>query len=141
MKKIVGNGIAAITAAIGIAAFPAGSAHADSIDTSTAIDATVAASQFTADVTNAGFYNKSGAGAQLMVGINVCNELDAGWTQAATARDLYVGSDLSAYGSGQFVGIAVHDLCPWHSGQGFYQSVPHGSPGSGDGNTGPGQTV
>jgi hypothetical protein len=128
MKKMIIGGLAAVAAAIGIAV--AAPAHADGVSTDTAFAVTVAASQFTADVTNAGFYNQGGAGAQLMVGIDICNELDAGWTPAAAAHDVYVRSDLSAYGSGQFVGIAVRDLCPWHFGQGFLQSVPYGSSGT-----------
>jgi hypothetical protein len=131
LKKMIVGGLAAVAAAIGIATFPAGSAHADTVDTDAAAAATVAASQFTADVTNAGFYNQSGAGAQLLLGINVCNQLDAGWTPSQASNNLYVHSDLSAFGSGRFVGIAVRDLCPWHFGQGFYQSMPHGGSGSG----------
>ena len=131
MKKMIVGGLAAVAAAIGSAAFPAASAHADTVDTDTAAAATVAASQFTADVTNAGFYNRGGAGAQLLVGIDVCNKLDAGSTPAEVSNDLYVHSGLSAFGSGRFVGIAVRDLCPWHFGQGFYQSMPHGGSGAG----------
>ena len=131
MKKIIVGGLAAVATAIGIATFPAGPAHADTVDTDAAAEATLAASQFTADVTNAGFYNQGGAGAQLVVGINVCNQLDAGWTPAQASDKLYAHSGLSAFGSGQFVGIAVRDLCPWHFGQGFYQSMPHGGSGSG----------
>ncbi|BBY05425.1 DUF732 domain-containing protein [Mycobacterium noviomagense] len=131
MKKIIVGGLAAVAAGIGSAAFPAASAHADTLDTDAAAAAAVAASQFTADVTNAGFYNQGGAGAQLVVGINVCNKLDAGSTPAEASNDLYVHSGLSDFGSGRFVGIAVRDLCPWHFGQGFYQSMPHGGSRSG----------
>lgn len=131
MKKMIVGGLAAVAAAIGSTAFPAASAHADTVDTDAAVAATVAASQFTADVTNAGFYNQGGAGAQLIVGLNVCNKLDAGSTPAQESNDLYVHSGLSAFNSGRFVGIAMRDLCPWHFGQGFYQSMPRGGSGSG----------
>jgi hypothetical protein len=131
MKKMIVGGLAVVAAGIGIVTFQAGPAHADTVDTDAAAAATVAASQFTADVTDAGFYNQYGAGAQLLVGINVCNQLDAGWTPAQASDSLYAHSGMSAFGSGRFVGIAVRDLCPRHFGQGFYQSIPRGGSGSG----------
>jgi cytolysin (calcineurin-like family phosphatase) len=131
MKKMIVGGLAAVAAALSIAAASPAQAHADSTDAT--IAAINAASQFTADVTNAGFYNQGGAASQLLVGIDACNRLDAGWTPAQVTNDLYVHSGLSAFGSGRFVGIAVRDLCPWHFGQDFFQSMPHGGSGSGTG--------
>lgn len=135
MKKILG-GIATGIAAVGIAAAVPAQAHADPTDGT--IAAINAAAQFTQDVTNAGFYNPGGASAQLLLGITACNQLDAGWTPAQATGYLYRNNKLDSFGAGQFVGIAVRDLCPWHFGQGYFQSMPHGP---GNGAPGPDQSV
>jgi hypothetical protein len=128
MKKMIVGGLAAVAAAIGIAGSAMGTAHADTSDGT--IAAINAAAQFTQDVTNAGFYNAGGASAQLLLGITACNQLDAGTTPAQATANLYRNNNLDAFAAGQFVGIAVRDLCPWHFGQGYYQSMPYG-PGNG----------
>jgi hypothetical protein len=120
MKKTL-KGIAAavgITAAGALGVGLAGPALADTgtVSTDTAAAATIAASQFTADVTNAGFYNQGGPGAQMVLGVSMCNAIDAGSSPLAVAHDLYLNSNLTAFRAGQFVGIAVRDLCPWNGG-------------------------
>jgi hypothetical protein len=67
---------------------------------------------FIGDVTDAGMYNGYGNGAELAVGYHVCNSIASGYRPLAVAHDLWLHSQLDQYQAGEFVGIAVRDLCP-----------------------------
>jgi hypothetical protein len=94
--------LAAIAAAVtmGAGIVTAAPAHAD--------EAT-----FIEDAANAGFFNHSGAAAELDVGRNMCSELDSGWSRRHVIDDLWQAGPMTRRSAAHFVGIAIRDLCPW----------------------------
>jgi hypothetical protein len=116
MKNTIKGGVVALGIVGAMAAVTLGvpwMAHASPGDLSSA----AAIAQFTQDMTNAGFHNGGGAGDQMMIGVDICNNIDAGSTPAREANDLWLNSHLTEAGAWQFVNITVRDLCPRHAGE------------------------
>jgi hypothetical protein len=70
------------------------------------------ADSFLTDMEAAGFDNGSGNGAEIRVGYRVCAEIAGGISALKAADDLWLNSHLDHQEAGQFVGIAIRDLCP-----------------------------
>jgi hypothetical protein len=70
------------------------------------------ADSFLTDMEAAGFDDGAGNGAEIRVGYHVCAEIAGGMSVLKAADDLWVNSHLDHQSAGQFVGIAIHDLCP-----------------------------
>jgi hypothetical protein len=62
-------------------------------------------------VAEAGFYNRGGDQAQLGVGYDACELLEAGNSVVTAAHQIYLDNDLSVDGSVEFVEIAKEYLC------------------------------
>jgi hypothetical protein len=110
MKKVIavaGLGAALATGALAIA--PAASATPTS---------------FLNDVYAEGFWNTRGDVGLLGQGYWVCNELDKGYTPDNVAMRLDWVNAFDPGAVGTFAAIATFELCPFHAGQGFYESRP-----------------
>ena len=113
MKKITkaavmgGAAAAAIAATVGIA--PAASASSTG---------------FLNKVHAEGFWNTRGDAGLLNQGYWICNELDNGYTVDNVAMRLDWVNSFNPGAVGAFAAIATFELCPFHAGQGWYESRP-----------------
>jgi Protein of unknown function (DUF3761)/Protein of unknown function (DUF732) len=73
-----------------------------------------AIAQFMSDLTKAGFQNPYGPKQQLADGIHTCLNIDHGSTAMEQARLIWTYGYFTQYGAGQFVDLAIRDLCPWN---------------------------
>ena len=114
MKKITkaalvgGAAAAAIAATVGVAA-----------------PASASPGSFLGYMHSEGFWNTGGDAAMLQMGYWVCNQLDAGWTPAATTAAISANNYFYDGSAGTFGAIATTELCPFHNPQGFYESRPY----------------
>lgn len=94
---VIGASALGIFAALPISGIPLAHADADS---------------FLTDMEAAGFDNGGGNGAEIRVGYHVCAEIAGGMSASNAADDLWLNSHLDHQDAGQFVRIAIRDLCP-----------------------------
>ena len=65
--------------------------------------------------------NIYGDTALLRQGLDICAQLDAGYTPAAAVMSyLAINPAVPAYSAGQLVAIATQDLYQWHAGTPYY---------------------
>jgi hypothetical protein len=71
---------------------------------------------FLADIGAAGFGDAAGKPVALQQGRDICRLMDAGLSQQEMVSQFSaLNSALSPDEAAQVVGIAIRDLCPWHS--------------------------
>jgi hypothetical protein len=71
---------------------------------------------FLADIRAAGFRDSNGNLVALDQGLDMCGLMDAGLSRQSMVNQFWADNPtLGPDGAAQVVGIAVRDLCPWHS--------------------------
>jgi hypothetical protein len=96
----------AVLAAIGLGAAPVANAAAP----------VSGQRAFLADIRAAGLGNSNGGLEALDQGLDICGLMDAGLSQQNMVSQFAADNPaLGPDGAAQIVGIAIRDLCPWHS--------------------------
>ncbi len=96
-KLLIGGTVAAIILVIVLIAAAAGGGNSP--------DA------FLDELQDQGFYNRAGDSAQLGLGYDVCESLEAGSSEVSVAHTVYLNNDLDMDESALFVDIAQDNLC------------------------------
>jgi Protein of unknown function (DUF732) len=107
------NGGARRVGIVGLAVLGAIALGADPVANAAAVPGR---SAFLTDISADGFGDTSGNQVALDQGMDICGLMDAGLSRQNMVKQFSaVNPALGPGGAAQVVGIAIRDLCPWHS--------------------------